>query len=39
MPQGGVDQNETYFEAMKRELHEETSIKSFELIKRNKLLA
>jgi putative (di)nucleoside polyphosphate hydrolase len=33
MPQGGVDQNETYFEAMKRELHEETSIKSFELLK------
>ena len=39
MPQGGVDKNETYFEAMKRELHEETSIKNIKLLKEIKLLA
>ena len=33
MPQGGVDNNENLFEAAKRELEEETSIKSTELIK------
>ena len=33
MPQGGVDNNENLFEAAKRELEEETSIKSIELIK------
>jgi len=33
MPQGGVDQNENFFQAAKRELEEETSIKSVELIK------
>ena len=33
MPQGGVDQNEDFFEAAKRELEEETSIKSVKLIK------
>jgi len=33
MPQGGVDQNENFFEAAKRELEEETSIKSVKLIK------
>ena len=33
MPQGGVDNNENLFEAAKRELKEETSIKSAELIK------
>tara|TARA_B110000438_G_scaffold196959_1_gene188482 strand:- start:431 stop:907 length:477 start_codon:yes stop_codon:yes gene_type:complete len=33
MPQGGVDQNEDFFKAAKRELEEETSIKSIELIK------
>jgi len=33
MPQGGVDKNENLFEAAKRELAEETSVKSIELIK------
>ena len=33
MPQGGVDNNENLFEAAKRELEEETSIKSTKLIK------
>ena len=33
MPQGGVDKNEKNFDALKRELFEETSIKSFQLIK------
>ena len=32
MPQGGVDKNENYYEAALRELKEETSIKSVELI-------
>jgi len=33
MPQGGVDKNENFLEAAKRELEEETSIKSVKLIK------
>ena len=33
MPQGGVDKNENLLNAAKRELKEETSIKSVELIK------
>ena len=33
MPQGGVDEGEQYFDAMKRELFEETGIKNFEIIK------
>ena len=33
MPQGGVDQGETYLDAMKRELSEETSIKNIEILK------
>ena len=33
MPQGGVDSNENFLEAAKRELEEETSIKSVKLIK------
>ena len=33
MPQGGVNQNENFLEAAKRELEEETGIKSVELIK------
>ena len=33
MPQGGVDKNETFINAAKRELEEETGIKSVELIK------
>ena len=33
MPQGGVDQNENFLEAAKRELNEETGIKSVKLIK------
>ena len=32
MPQGGVDKNENYYDAALRELKEETSIKSVELI-------
>jgi len=33
MPQGGVDNNENFLEAAKRELKEETGIKSIKLIK------
>ena len=33
MPQGGIDQGEDHLTAMKRELYEETSIKSIEVIK------
>ena len=33
MPQGGVDNNENFLEAAKRELAEETNIKSVKLIK------
>ena len=33
MPQGGVDEGEEYFDAMKRELSEETSIKNIEVLK------
>jgi putative (di)nucleoside polyphosphate hydrolase len=33
MPQGGVDKNENFLEAAKRELEEETSVKSVKLIK------
>ena len=33
MPQGGVDEGEDYLSAMKRELCEETSIKSIKVIK------
>ena len=33
MPQGGVDIGESYLSAMKRELYEETSIKSVEILK------
>ena len=33
MPQGGVDKGEKYYQAAKRELEEETSIKSIKLIK------
>ena len=33
MPQGGVDLKENFFQAAKRELEEETGIKSIELIK------
>ena len=33
MPQGGLDDGENYFEAALRELEEETSIKSVDLIK------
>ena len=34
MPQGGVHKNETFLKAAKRELEEETGIKSIELIKK-----
>ena len=33
MPQGGVNQNENFLQAAKRELEEETAIKSVELVK------
>ena len=33
MPQGGVDDNEDYISAVKREIYEETSIKSFKILK------
>ena len=33
MPQGGVDGNENFFDATKRELEEETGVKSIKLIK------
>jgi putative (di)nucleoside polyphosphate hydrolase len=33
MPQGGVEKNEDYTDAMKRELYEETSIKSIKILK------
>jgi len=33
MPQGGIDDGEDYVSAMKRELLEETSIKSIEILK------
>ena len=33
MPQGGVNQNENFLQAAKRELEEETEIKSVELVK------
>ena len=33
MPQGGVEKNENYLNAMKRELYEETNIKSIKILK------
>ena len=33
MPQGGVDENENFLHGAKRELEEETGVKSIELIK------
>ena len=33
MPQGGVNENEDFFQAAKRELLEETGVKSIKLIK------
>ena len=33
MPQGGIDIGESYLSAMRRELYEETSIKSIEILK------
>jgi len=33
MPQGGVDKNENFLSAMKRELYEETSIKNIKVLK------
>jgi len=34
MPQGGINNNEDFFNAAKRELEEETGIKSIELVKK-----
>jgi len=34
MPQGGINNNEDFFDAAKRELEEETGIKNIELIKK-----
>ena len=34
MPQGGVDKNESFLQAAKRELNEETGVKNTKLIKR-----
>ena len=36
MPQGGVDDNEDYETAAKRELYEETGIQSIRIIKKSK---
>ena len=36
MPQGGVDQNEDFLKAMRRELFEETGIKNIKIIKKIK---
>ena len=33
MPQGGVDKNESFINAMRRELNEETSIKDIQILK------
>ncbi len=33
MPQGGVNENEDFISAMKRELYEETSVKNIEILK------
>ena len=33
MPQGGINKNENFLDAMKRELNEETSIKNIQIIK------
>ena len=33
MPQGGIDRGESYIDAMRRELSEETSIKNIEILK------
>ena len=33
MPQGGINKNENFLDAMKRELNEETSIKSIQILK------
>ena len=35
MPQGGLEDNESRIEAAKRELHEETGIRSIEIIKQS----